>query len=318
MTRNHHGSEVVRAKPSGFTLVELLVVIAIIGILIGLLLPAVQAAREAARRMQCSNNLKQMGLALHNYAATWKESFPAGASGHYKHALFSHLLPYLEMQPLYDQLDLKSSTTESTVNRKLKHSVVSVYVCPSWPHKSDYTEAEIAATIGAGAAPGAVALYQGVAGAFPTEEPFGSAICGDWPRNGMFVAYAWRRMHEVTDGLSNTLAMGEFSHIDETGPRSTAPGFVRCWIAGSWSPTSSDDDDLALMAMKVVVHPINARVNARTDGIGFNHVPFSSFHPGGAHFLVGDGSVTFLSENIECLLYQQLATVAGGEVAPLP
>jgi len=296
-----------------------LVVITIIGILIALLLPAVQAAREAARRMHCSNNLKQIGLALHNYAGVWRETFPAGANGSYKHALFSHILPYLEMQSLYDQLDFEGSTAYSSINRELKYSMVPAYICPSWPHKSAYTSAEIAATIQAGAAPGVLALYQGVGGAFPTEEPHGlSPNFGDWPKNGMFIPYSYRHMKEVRDGLSNTLAMGEFSHIDTTGHYATPPGFVRAWIAGGWSPTSDDSENLALMAMKVVANSINAELDTGAYGIHFNYLPFGSFHPGGAHFLMGDGSVTFLSENMRYLLFQQLATVARGEVAPLP
>ncbi len=303
---------------SAFTLVELLVVIAIIGILIALLLPAVQSAREAARRMQCSNNLKQMGLALHNYACVWRETFPAGSNGHCKHALFSHLLPYLEMQPLYDQLDFKGSTLTSSVNSKLKYTAVPAYVCPSWSNKAVYTSEEIAATVQAGAASGALTLYQGVGGAFPTEEPYGSSpTVGDWPKNGMFTPYAWRRMAEVRDGLSNTLAMGEFAHLDTKGGRfANPPGLVRAWITGGY--TFNNDDDIALMASKVVANPINAKVDAITDGIPFNHLPFSSCHLGGAHFLMGDGSIAFLSENMEYLLLQQLATVARGEVVTLP
>ena len=102
-------SRISRTRHHGFTLVELLVVIAIIGILIAMLLPAVQAAREAARRMQCSNNLKQMGLGMHNYASANKDFFPTGNTGEmyrWKPGLFSLLLPYIEHQALYDSLDM--------------------------------------------------------------------------------------------------------------------------------------------------------------------------------------------------------------------
>ena len=123
----------------GFTLVELLVVIAIIGILIALLLPAVQAAREAARRMQCSNNLKQIGLALHNYHTTNK-AFPPGAfwvcpEGElWRGSILIRLLPYIEQQPLYDQFDFTVPTdgqTEANTGTLLVANIVPPYVCPS-------------------------------------------------------------------------------------------------------------------------------------------------------------------------------------------
>lgn len=103
-TGAREGAGPVFAADRGFTLVELLVVIAIIGILIALLLPAVQAAREAARRSQCSNNLKQMGLAIHNYAAVHQQHFPPAYTGSLKHALFTAMLPYLVQQPLHDSM----------------------------------------------------------------------------------------------------------------------------------------------------------------------------------------------------------------------
>ena len=112
---------------SAFTLVELLVVIAIIGILIALLLPAVQAAREAARRIQCTNNLKQMGLAMHNYLTAQPEYFPPGATGHYKHGLFTYLLPYMEQQPVFDTTD--RSLGHDTHFDPHRYTEIQTYVC---------------------------------------------------------------------------------------------------------------------------------------------------------------------------------------------
>ncbi|MEA1949870.1 MAG: DUF1559 domain-containing protein, partial [Planctomycetota bacterium] len=120
-----------RLSKRGFTLVELLVVIAIIGILIALLLPAVQAAREAARRMQCGNNLKQMGLAIHNYADAYEGKFPIGSPAPARHGLFSALLPYLEMNDIHDLCAWDLSTFDPA-NEKVRFEVIPAYHCPSY------------------------------------------------------------------------------------------------------------------------------------------------------------------------------------------
>ena len=125
----------------GFTLVELLVVIAIIGILVALLLPAVQAAREAARRTKCVNNLKQMGLAIHNYISAHRGEFPPGCpvSPNYPpsprlQGLFSYILPFLEEKGIYDQLRLKNDVQSDLWNRMHRFTEISTYVCPSYPY----------------------------------------------------------------------------------------------------------------------------------------------------------------------------------------
>ena len=169
----------MRLRLKGFTLVELLVVIAIIGILIALLLPAVQAAREAARRAQCTNNLKQMGLSLHNYANTWKDCFPPGSSigradipnGKFKHGLFAFMLPYMEMATIYDQLDMSGLSTSFTYNEPehIRHEVISGYVCPSWPYPADYVTGSMWSD-------GAITTYQGVAGPDPDQIQSSSTI----------------------------------------------------------------------------------------------------------------------------------------------
>ena len=306
-----------RSNRRGFTLVELLVVIAIIGILIAMLLPAVQAAREAARRMQCTNNLKQMGLGMHNYATARGDCFPAGVSGHLKHSLFTHLLPYIEMQLIYDQLDLEGNT--ATIDDHQRSLVVPIYICPSWPYQPAYTVSEASSSVGTSLAGGGLTLYQGVAGAFPDEASYITTGYGNVPRdNGMFGFKFNRRISDVTDGLSNSLAIGEWCFLDSPGETkfSNAPGLVRMWMAGSY--VFDGKENVAMMAAKVVANPINSIFTSEVDGVGFNHLPFGSYHPGGANFLIGDGSVTFLSEDMDFMLYQELATVNRGEPVDLP
>jgi len=292
--------------PHGFTLVELLVVITIIGILIALLLPAVQAAREAARRAQCTNKLKQLGLALHNYAAAQGEYLPVGSPGDATHGLFTTLLPYLELGNIHDEVDLDGDTYVETH----RYTVVDAYVCPSWPgspvfrnmpnHHMD----------------GAVSTYQGTAGTIREGEDFVSAPNnGHIPKNGLFGWGLVRRLADIRDGLSNTLAMGEFVHRDHkpTSGFAPAPGNVRSWILGA-----GNTGNKGLYTCKVIEYPINTRLDRIADGVFFNYLPMGSYHPGGANFLRADGSVQFLSESIKLKTYQDMATRDGGEVIELP
>jgi prepilin-type N-terminal cleavage/methylation domain-containing protein/prepilin-type processing-associated H-X9-DG protein len=292
----------------GFTLVELLVVIAIIGILIALLLPAVQAAREAARRMQCSNNLKQIGLAIHNYATAYREYFPVGGTGSAKHGLFTTLLPYLEMKPLYDQIDW----TLSTYDCPARYTAVAAYVCPSYPNAAVYRDMTNHHMNGA------VTTYQGTAGTPRTGEDAVSAPAnGDIPKNGLFGWQLIRRFGDVTDGLSNTLAVGEFVHRDRVAGSGSnnfqpAPGNVRAWILGGCNTGS-----LGSYTCKAILYSPNTQIDRVNDGAKFNYLPMGSHHPGGVNFLLADGSVTFLPESFDLTTYQNMATCSGGEIAAL-
>ncbi|MDY0170677.1 MAG: DUF1559 domain-containing protein [Thermoguttaceae bacterium] len=295
-----------------FTLVELLVVIAIIGILIALLLPAVQSAREAARRMQCANNLKQMALAMHNYAAAHREYFPIGSPGPVQHGLFSAMLPYLEQQAIYDQLDL-TGKARTTFQEPHRYTPVAAYTCPSWPHGDVFRD------MSNGNQNGAITTYQGIAGAHPTVPPVTEASpgCGDMPQNGIFGWARLRRFADVRDGLSNTLALAEFVQIDLIAGSGTMsfenpPGNVRPWVLGA---TSSGE---CSYAFKTVVHPLNSQFDRVSDDVPFNHLPFGSCHPGGGHFAAADGSVHFLSESTSLDLYRRLMTVDGGESVSIP
>jgi len=292
--------------------VELLVVIAIIGVLVALLLPAVQSAREAARRMQCANNLKQIGLGLHNYADTYKGYFPIGAlatggSVNVSHGFFATILPFIEQQVIYDKLLNLNGNAEAEPHR---HTVIGTYICPSWPHENSYSA-------------GAFTNYMGVGGAYPVPSLSSATTtvadsAGAFPKNGIFGKViasgtdkysALRKMAGVTDGLSNTFAVGEFVHIN---PNDSGTGNVRPWLYGALTTSG-------LYAFKVVARaPLNAKVTRDQDGHSFNYLPFGSFHPGGGHFLLGDGSVHFVSETIDFDLYKYLATCNGNEAVQLP
>ncbi len=287
----------------GFTLVELLVVITIIGILMSLLLPAVQQIRSAARRIQCANTMKQLGLAIHNYMAANKESFPLGSRGNSGHALFSALLPYVEQQAIYDQLNLNGNTH----TEEHRYTPVVTYTCPEWPDEVVVQNNSLP-----GYMQGAVTTYQGVGGAVITGgvQGFGSGF-GDIPQNGIFAAEKVQRVATVKDGLSNTLMVAEFVHRDFAGGTfAQPPGNVRGWILG-------DNGNKGLYAIKVVQYPLNAKLERTADGIAFNHLPMGSFHSGGANFTLGDGSVRFVNEGISMEIYQALATANGREVAQL-
>lgn len=297
-----------------FTLVELLVVIAIIGVLVGLLLPAVQSAREAARRMQCSNNMKQIGLALHNYHDVYKK-FPSGRTpmvsaiylGHTTHTM---LLPYLEQGTLQQQMDL-SKTFNVRPNFDCASLVkLPMFLCPSNP-EMDGVNWTGATNPCAGANPledSARTHYEGIAdsvthGRRSASLPGGTLSLVMPDGDGMFFHNSAIRFADVLDGTSNTLA---FCEIIGRGP-----GTNHCcgWHAYA--------DGIG------TVNGINAPFRSTpTRRPPFTHDHFggnafagpASYHVGGAHFVRGDGSVTFISQSIAQLTLTALSSRAKGEV----
>ena len=287
----------------GFTLVELLVVIAIIGILIALLLPAVQAAREAARRSQCSNNIKQIVLAVHNYHDTNK-IFPMGhgtanwqQTGYFMFCWTARILPFIEMDPLYQQMDFSVgyNYVHPTNNAAMK-TTVPAFQCPSQADLPSYVTC-------CGGIPGvedaAAASYSAVTTNIVVSR-------GDpWPDDATGIIYTLSdvRMRDVKDGTSNTLAIGEnYSDYDIDH---------KDWLASlgsQYCPSS-----------KCYIGRMWALQNFVTTGHGINHhVPYNSagvesFHPGGAQFGLVDGSVRFISETIDQLTLEALSTRRGGE-----
>jgi prepilin-type processing-associated H-X9-DG protein len=293
-------------------LVELLVVIAIIGILIALLLPAVQAAREAARRMQCTNNLKQFGLAMHNYHQVYQvlpysnsnqgPYHDWGKNGDMNRSWMIGLLPYLEQQAIWDAIDQEKDQLqdENCRNRELIQQNLEIALCPSdGSAREPRTRADSATSIEL-----ALTNYACNVGDHYNDVPDG---LGYPPRYGNFAdtaeevrgvisRYGWSAaFRDITDGLSNTFLLGEC---------------VPAWCV--WN-------DWGHQSFATTGQPINHRNDdfrkgELDDWDHFNCIAFRSLHPGGASFLLCDGSVHFVAETINYETYRALASRAGGEV----
>ncbi len=304
----------------GFTLVELLVVIAIIGILIALLLPAVQSAREAARRNQCLNNFKQIGVALHNYHST-HECFPPGEQYHVSwcnppgmakdgktvvgFAWSGLIIPYMEDKQVQDMFDKELNAggwgvwggPNNPQSAKAGATRINVYCCPSDPQDELVA---VSGTYKNGPHDDDDWWKMNAAGVSDSHSTWLPGSAGDCPvvdNNGMF-SNARRpvRIADVTDGTSNTLCVGEV-----TGSRS---GSRRGRIWPVWS-------------LRATVEGINS-IGTIPGGGEYTNMAnehgLSSYHPGGCHFLMVDGSANYMLESIDAVLLVQKTTRAGGEV----
>ncbi|OHB79093.1 MAG: hypothetical protein A2V98_04015 [Planctomycetes bacterium RBG_16_64_12] len=266
------------ARPA-FTLVELLVVIAIIGILIALLLPAVQAAREAAHRMQCSNNLKQFGIAMHTYHDTFR-CFPPGfmvvddqgsVAGGWAWGVF--LMPYIEQSPLQGTLSVTKYTLSQVVFDPallpMLQMKLSVFTCPSSPMEP------LRQFRGPGSQMVATANYTCSRGFFSYNGNTHLLKKND----GVFYGESATKIRDVTDGTSNTIALGERTVLPS---QATDPTKWPSWCGPGGLGIGSTVSSCVADKMN---HPTNMH-------------SFSSHHPGGANFCFTDGSVRFLSETI--------------------
>ena len=305
-------STTIRSRRArGFTLIELLVVIAIIAILIALLLPAVQQAREAARRTQCRNNLKQLGLALHNYHDVHNTLPPGWIAGPEPGSRISApheglngagwgtmILPYVEQAPLYDQFDSNLAITDP-VNLAFSTQVLTAWQCPSDP-KPEKWDIEEEGSPGTVLATLPTANY---IGNFGTEEldgcenPAGTAPVspnGQCVGDGTLFHNSAVRFRDIKDGTSSTFLLGERRTDVQLGWYSTWPGMV------------AEGEEAFQRILGSADHVPNHPSSHLDD--------FSSHHTGGAMFCMSDGSVKFITENIDHGLYQALATVRGDEV----
>jgi prepilin-type N-terminal cleavage/methylation domain-containing protein len=346
--------KLTRRSPSGFTLVELLVVIAIIGILVALLLPAVQQARESARRVHCINNLKQIGLALHNYHDTF-QSFPFGKGPSYQgvpvyarwsqHAL---ILPFIEQTALYSSIDfnyppetpgmegvinfMPASVNSSGKNAAISRTRIPTYICPSdsaptpanWPGQNNYTGNQGGWLCDRSDTPGG-----------PSDVSPGEV------QTGVFYFLSRCKLRDVTDGLGQTVFFSEkrrgsgsphpktdmfliphqtslnalFNTCNSINPATATP------LTSKWGYSWVMGENCCTQ------HNHVATPNKFTcGGTGFPgtmtnmamQVSPNSNHPGGVQVMMGDASIHFCPDSVDLAVWRAIGTRAGGESVPLP
>ncbi|HRX78430.1 MAG TPA: DUF1559 domain-containing protein [Pirellulaceae bacterium] len=299
---------------NGFTLVEILVVIAIIGILVGLLLPAVQQAREAARRSQCANNLKQIGLAMLNYEVTHRRlpssgqglgSGPLGQNFD-RHSFFTHILPYVEQASISDQYDFGSYYNQTTANIGITKQVLPIYICPSASLRSGNADSQ-----GYGAIDYGPTIHTNI-------DPSTGLP------NSAFMVHGGLRwegasLSQITDGTSSTIAVGEdvgrHDGMKSLYDDPVVPGAKR----SHWRWAEPDNAFGVSFTPNFHRTPMGGPPNCRW--IDMNCGPndeLFSFHPGGCHAVFCDGHVQFLADTIHYRTLRAIVSSAEHEVVGEP
>ena len=334
--------------PRGFTLVELLVVIAIIGVLVALLLPAVQAAREAARRSQCANNFKQVGLGLHNFSSARKRfppgdiyastsNWPPGGAGsscgpiptivapnrvgsyHDGYGWSFFILPFVEEETLYSQFDLNMGASTGS-NFKLCAIPIKAYQCPDDPQAGTMVH-----TTGGNQN-----------GTDPREDQQHTSMCAVADSFDHMCGFPIHRKYGATNSNSSNSGISEFSdsafgNLEGARPAHISDGLSKTLFVGEvlgggagtyqghfWTTHNMLDTADGINGASTVIGGAWPLVNSNGSNNNCRDTGFSSFHPGGCHFVFGDGHVQFLSENIAQNILVALTTRAGNESVTEP
>jgi len=314
-------------RKRGFTLIELLVVIAIIAILIALLLPAVQQAREAARRSQCRNNLKQLGLALHNYIDTTAGVIPRGVNhynapscccvtdnGNYGHTIYTMLLPFMDQAPLYNTIDFAVDPQTGTTNIAARKTKVPALMCPSAIVVEDPTYAQHNYPTASAAHGYGLCGKHGASnsnGIFASSWGIVDAATGNlFPAPAGQVPMTQMTLTMILDGTSNTITFSEFAK----GLDYVLPVANKNTMGRSWYDAAAGYGNIGFSTLTNAT-PNNPKPTYSTT---INWGTVGSAHTGGVHCAFMDGAVRFISNNIDGRQWKGLCTPMGGEVVEVP
>jgi prepilin-type N-terminal cleavage/methylation domain-containing protein len=308
-----------RSRP-GFTLIELLVVIAIIAILIGLLLPAVQKVRDAAARVQCQNNLKQLGLAYHNYAGVNKGSFaPAMITDQTKTVGWGiFLLPYIEQDNLYKQYNFGapffySNPAFGINNQAVANTPIKLYLCPAAPSRTGpYSYTFTFPGFPSFSWQAYAADYTPLAGVSQSLATYLGLTLPAASLQGALQRDIGTPILGLTDGTSNTILLAEIAGKNELYQAGRDTGTQLSGFfggEGGWADATSAGSSLYGSSGDGTVSPGSCGINCSND------YGLYAFHTGGANVLLGDGPVRFLSASIDIRALCALVTRSGGDLA---